>query len=260
MIVLKHILCPIAVALIGILLIRPVYGQFAGNYTFTSVATGKVLDGDTGRLYPLESNGGANQAWLVEPTDVQVRGTRTFTIRSKATGKCLDGDGGRIYPSDCNGGNFQKWLLESTETDGVVWITSVATGKCLDGNTEALYPGQRNGGDYQKWRIQRVGQPQIGRAVSTVVPMRTEAPPAYSTNSNGQRRFNRNTDFFLSRGFLSNNGRYLVQMQRDGNFVVKRLETRQGTARKEMSILWSTNTTNREVAYATFQADGNLVL
>ncbi len=229
--------------------------KFTGDFTFTSLATGKVIEGSASKLHLFYANKGKFCKWTVEPADVRIGSKRTFTIRSLATGKCLDGDPSQLYVSDCNGGNYQKWIIEQTDKPGYVWLTSLATGKVIDGNADRLYPSDRNGGDYQKWRMDRIEQPEI----TATQPARIEAPAA-ATPPRKQNHFNRNTNFFLGRGFASNNNRYLMSMQTDGNFVVKRLEPIPGSLTKKITILWSTNTSTRNVSVAVFQTDGNLVL
>lgn len=240
-----------ASALLLILLTgSPLFAQkFSGDFTFTSLATSKVLDGNTTTVYPSGANRGDYQKWRIRPTDISAGDKRTFTIRSVATGKCLDGDGGRLYVSDCNGGNYQTWLIEPADQQGYVWITSMATGKVIDGDPEKLYPSNRNGGNYQKWRMDRIEQPRIGTAVST-------APPAYPDAD--PRRVHRYIP--RSRGFMpgssveSKNGKYQVYFQEDGNLVVYRLTDR------PKKTLWASNTVISDVGKFSFQDDGNLVI
>lgn len=125
-----------------------------GVYTLTSVATGKSLDGDAGRLYPSVPNGGDYQKWTIKFNSLGKQ--KGYTLISVATGKALDGDAGRLYPSNPNVGEFQKWRIEPTNTPDSYTLVSLATGKALDGDANRLYPSAPNGGDYQKWRITKV--------------------------------------------------------------------------------------------------------
>lgn len=211
--------------------------KFTGDYTFTSLATGKVIEGSSSKVHVFSANKSEYSKWSIQPTDIRVGDKRTFSIRSVATGKCLDGDGGRLYVSDCNGGNYQTWLIEPTDKSGYVWITSVATGKVIDGDADKLYPGDRNGGDYQKWRMDRV--------VINTAPAAKPIPPGMVFEGFTLLRDN---------SLYSENKRYRLSLQNDGNLVLYRGDGVTSVSR------WATGTNGKAVEKAVFQNDGNLVL
>jgi hypothetical protein len=126
-----------------------------GNYTLTSVATAKRLDGNATTLYPSDPNSGDYQKWTIKQTGT-TGGRKVYRLTSVATGKCLDYDGERIYPRGLDDSRTQLWILDPAGCPNCYTLTNLPTGKRLDGNAGGLYAHDPNDGNYQKWRIEPI--------------------------------------------------------------------------------------------------------
>lgn len=142
-----------------ILLFLAAYSQaqeaLKGNYTLTSVAAGKRLDGNATALYPFDPNSGDYQKWVIKQTGT-TGGRKVYCLTSVATGKCLDYDGERIYPRGPDDSRTQLWIIDPSDCPNCYTLTNLPSGKRLDGNASSLYGHDPNNGDYQKWRIELV--------------------------------------------------------------------------------------------------------
>jgi hypothetical protein len=145
-----------------------------GNYTLTSVATAKRLDGNATTLYPFDPNGGDYQTWTIKQTGV-TGGRKAYRLTSVATGKCLDYDGERIYPRGPDDSRTQLWIIDPADCPNCYTLTNLLANKRLDGNAGSLYAHDPNDGNYQKWRIE-----PFTPAPSTVSPAITDVQPAKS--------------------------------------------------------------------------------
>lgn len=168
-----------------------------GLYQIENKATGLVLDGSNGGLYPHSANGGPFQRWTAQALG------DGFALVQQASGQVVDGNGQQTYLHVSNGGGYQQWSqggdtsidttawapLTQTATGAVVtvgddgglsmstwgnlddqlwqfaardggWyqITNKGKGWCLDGGDGGFSTQPPSGADSQLWQIKAMGK------------------------------------------------------------------------------------------------------